>query len=84
MQRSDRSQHLPEAERYDQARVLAMVSDALDQAHAEPGREHLVAEEWFNGELQIRGTAREADGGLEVQLAVRYIRLDRGGSVGGP
>jgi len=84
MQRVDRTQHVSEAERHDTQRVLAVVSDTLGQAYAKQGREHSAPEEWFDSELQIRCTARQADGGLEVELVVRYLRLDCGGSVRGP
>ena len=79
MQRFNRAFHLSEAERHYKARVLAMVSDALDQAYAEQGRKHTVVEEWLDGKLQVCCTARQTDRGLEIELVVSYLRLDRGG-----
>lgn len=78
MQWSNSTLDLSEVKRYDKARVLAMVSHALDQAHAEPGREYTAVEEWLDRELSLRCTARQTDGGQQVELAIRYLRLDRG------
>jgi hypothetical protein len=76
MQRSDCSFDISKAQRHHTARISAVVSLALDQAHAEPGREYTFAEEWFDCELQVCGTARETDRGLEVKLVVSHLRLD--------
>lgn len=79
MQWVDRPLDVSEAQRYDQARVLAVVSYTLDQAHAKPGRKYTAVEEWFDGKLQVCCTARQTDGGQQIELVVRYLRLDRGG-----
>lgn len=66
-------EHLSEAERHHKARVLAMVSSALDQAYAESRREHIAVEEWEHSEFQVCGSAGEADRGFKVKLVVSYI-----------
>lgn len=80
VQRPSSPLNVPQAERYDQARVFAVVSYALDQANAEQGREHVVAEKWFDRELQVCSTARQTDRGLQIELVVSYLRLDSCGS----
>lgn len=71
---------LPEAERHDKTRILAMVSDTLDKAYAEQGRKYTAIEKRLNSELQVCGTAGQTNRGLEVELVVRHIRLDSGRS----
>ena len=84
MQRTSGTLNIPEVERHHKARVLTLVSRALDQAYAEPRREHTTIEERLDSEFQIRCSTRQTNRGHQVELVVRHLRLDSGGSVGRP